>query len=203
MELWLIRHGDAHSVHNAYDPEKKTADPPLSPKGIRQAEALAESCRAVPFDRIAASDLKRAVRTADILAGGRAVSLEIDPAFREIDMGELYRGAHWSDFPKLRREWLRHEEDLPYPGGENGGDIWARCKEPLERLTNQTGGRVALVCHGGVIRTIVCGMLGIPQQKRYYLGEPLYNCSVTVLAINDGITRLHTFNEHSHLKNIT
>jgi broad specificity phosphatase PhoE len=203
MELWLIRHGEIDSIYNAYDPEKKTANPPLSEKGVRQAEALAEHCRAVRFERIVSSDLKRALRTAQILAAGRDIPVEINPAFREIDMGALYRGARWSDYPKLRRAWLRHEVDLPYPEGENGADVWARCSGPLAALTEGPGERVALVCHGGTIRSIVCGMLGIPQQKRHYLGEPLMNCSVSVIAINDGVARLHTFNEHAHLESLS
>lgn len=203
MELWLIRHGEIDSIYNAYDAEKQTANPPLSPKGVRQAEALAEHCRSVRFARIVSSDLKRAVHTANILAAGRDVAVEINPAFREIDMGALYRGARWSDYPKLRRAWLKHEEDLPYPEGENGADVWARCREPLAALTGGAYARVALVCHGGVIRSIVCGLLDIPQQKRHYLGEPLMNCSVTVMAINGGVTRLHTFNVHAQIERVT
>lgn len=203
MELWLIRHGAIDSVYNAYDPQKKTADPPLSPKGVRQAHALADRFSDVSFERIVTSDLKRAVHTATILAAGRQTCVEQDAAFREIDMGALYRGARWGDYPALHREWLTHEQDTPYPEGENGADVWARCKEPLLKLTDGACSRVALVCHGGIIRTIVCGLLDIPQQKRHFLGEPLMNCSVSILAVNGAITRLHTFNEHAHLRAIT
>lgn len=73
---------------------------------------------------------------------------------------------------------------------------------PLEALMRGTRERAALVCHGGTIRCIVCGLMGLPQQKRFLLGDPLGNCSVTVVTAKDGQVRLHTFNDCAHLSHI-
>jgi len=202
VELWLIRHGETRQEY-AFNPEKMTADPALSDRGVRQARALAARCRDIRFERVESSDLRRAVHTARILAEGRGIEVGLEPRFREIDMGALYRGASWSDYPKLRAQWEKHEEDLPYPEGECGWDVWDRCRAPLEALLQSTRERAALVCHGGIIRCMLCGLLGLPQQKRFLLGDPLENCSITVVAAkDDGRIRLHTFNDCAHLARI-
>ena len=116
-------------------------------------------------------------------------------------MGALYLKT-WRDFPDYFNEWKKHEEDLPYPDGESGGDVWARCRAPLEKIIDESPERAAVVCHGGTIRCIICGLLGIPQQKRFLLGDPIENCSISVIRVDCGRAVLHTVNEHSHIRGI-
>lgn len=202
MELWLIRHGEAlPACADTYDKEKKTANPGLTPRGFRQASALSERCRFVRFGKIVASDLDRAVETATILAAPGGLSVETDAGFREIDMGRLHSSA-WSAFPAYYETWQKHETDLPYPGGECGGDVWTRCEKALERIRICGHGRAAVVCHAGTIRSILCGLLGLPQQKRFLFGDPIENTSITILRMGEGGTVLHTINDSSHLSGI-
>lgn len=201
MDLYLIRHGECYnSSIQYYDVEKKTMNPPLTEKRIEQATRLAARCRGVGFDAILSSDLTRALQTAERIAAAEPEEVQILPAFREIDMGEIYKES-WSSYPALYAEWLLHNEDLPYPNGENGADVWNRCKPALDEILEQQYKKVAIVTHGGTIRSILCGVLGIPQQKRFYLGSPLENCSITVLNYNEAEQRfyLHVLNDSSHL----
>ena len=53
MDIFLIRHGECYdSSIEHYNTAKKTMDPPLTDKGIWQAEKLASRCKNFGFDRV-------------------------------------------------------------------------------------------------------------------------------------------------------
>ena len=202
MDFLLIRHGEAEqSTPGWYSQEKRAMDPPLTSCGLRQALALAPRLASLCPSVIVSSDLRRAVQTADAQLAAFECPRIIDPAFREIDMGEVWTRG-WDAFPEIHQAWRRHEEeDLPYPGGENGTDVWNRCRPALEALALYETGPIAVVAHGGTIRSIVCGLLRLPQTRRFQLGGPLENTSLTWVRINSAGDRavLHIFNDFSHV----
>ncbi len=201
MDLLLIRHGEAeHASPKWFDKGKGVMDPPLTERGLRQVLSLAPRLAALRPALIVSSDLRRAAETADALRTACDCPRAIDPAFREIDMANVLLNG-WTVYPEERTAWLRHESDLPYPGGENGLDVWTRCRPSLDRLTAMDAGPVAIVAHGGTIRCIVCGLLGLPQEKRFRFGSPLENTSLTWIRTGDPYLRaqLHIFNDFSHL----
>jgi len=202
MELYLIRHGDCFEASLQYFcEEKQTMNPPLTPKGIEQAHLLANRLRDVEFDKIYASDLDRATHTANILRASVNAEVVRSKRLREIDMGEICKKS-WDAFPALYAEWIRHEEDIPYPNGENGADVWRRCKQELDEMIALGYQRIAIVCHGGTIRSIICGILDIPQQKRFYLGAPLENCSISIVTHKEKDFFLHTFNDDNPMAEV-
>ncbi|MFA0814487.1 MAG: histidine phosphatase family protein [Anaerofustis sp.] len=203
MELYLIRHGERYrNLSEYYDTEKQTMNPPLTPKGILQAERLAKRCADIPFDAIYASDLTRAKHTAEIMNETVRTKLIITDAFREIRVGELNHKT-WEDFPELYEQWNSHEEDTPYPDGENGSMVWERCKPVLADIIGQNPQRAAVVCHGGTIRVIICGLLGLPMQKRFFIGNPPLNCALTILQMQNGRWFLHTLNDAAHTADLS
>ncbi|MCE5234589.1 MAG: histidine phosphatase family protein [Clostridiaceae bacterium] len=204
MEFFLIRHGECEPPSREnYSLSLRAANGPLTARGILQAQALAKYLEGAAIDAVYASDLTRAAQTAEVLCEKTRDAPRLCAAFREIDMGEAaYRP--WSDFPEEYGRWALHEEDLPYPGGENGAQVWKRFSAALLQIEREGYKRVAIVCHGGVIRCAVCGILGLPQQRRFLLGEPVENCSITIVK-HDRETdryRLQTFNDSAHLAGI-
>ena len=175
-------------------------NPPLTKNGIAQAINLAVGCKSIGFDIIISSDLSRAVQTAEKLKSIASCEFVICPAFREIDMGDIYIKS-WNDYPDLYARWILHNDDIPYPNGENGEDVWNRCKTQLDNLVKNQYKKVAIVCHGGTIRSIICGILDIPQQKRFFLGFPLENCSISIIKYNEKDKRfyLHTLNDITNM----
>jgi probable phosphoglycerate mutase len=199
MEIYLIRHGECFdSTPEYFSKEKQTMDPPLTPKGIEQANKLASRMKEIIFDKVYTSDLIRAIQTSNIFNSSVNSSIVITKKFREIDMGDLYTKS-WDRFPETFAKWLLHEEDIAYPNGETGYDVWQRCKNELDKLISLNLNRVAIICHGGTIRSIICGVLNIPQQKRFYLGLPLMNCSITIIKYEDNKYSLHLFNDYNHI----
>ena len=59
--IYLVRHGEQQ------DAEQGLPDGPLSPRGVRQAEAIAERLAGVPFTGMWHSPLQRAAETAGII----------------------------------------------------------------------------------------------------------------------------------------
>jgi len=198
MEIYLIRHGDCFESSSTYFcDEKQTMNPPLTPKGINQAHKLADKLKCVEFDKVYTSDLERAIHTANIMNTSLDSQIIISKAFREIDMGEIFKKP-WDNFPEIYSKWALHEEDISYPNGENGADVWRRCKKEIDKIITYNYKRIAIVCHGGTIRSIICGVLNIPQQKRFYLGCPFVNCSINIIINKEKNFFLHTFNDFTY-----
>lgn len=202
MEIWLIRHGETKkATRENYDSKKNAPNPPLTELGIRQAQALAKRLEKESFDRIICSDLDRAVETALPIVENRTISLEQSPCLREIDFGDMCCNS-WSNFAEYHEKFKMHKEDLPYPNGENGQDVWKRCEELFTSFDYDSDEKIAIICHGGVIRVLVCGLLGLPQSFRYHFGRPVYHCSITRLRFFKGKATLHTLNDHGHILGI-
>ena len=86
MALLLIRHGEtALNVARVLQP----AATPLSPRGVAQAEALAQALRTKGLAAIVSSDLPRALATAQAI--GRACGLPVATSalLHERNFGEL------------------------------------------------------------------------------------------------------------------
>jgi broad specificity phosphatase PhoE len=199
MEIYLIRHGECfNSSQEHYSSEKQTMDPPLTPIGVEQAKKLGHKIKDKKFDRIYSSDLIRAIETSRIINESIRSETIITKNFREIDMGSLLFKT-WNDYPEIYNKWKIHEEDISYPDGENGNDVWKRCKQELTDINLSNFNRIAIICHGGTIRSIICGLLNIPQQKRFYFGSPPMNCSINIITLEENQFYLHVLNDYTHL----
>lgn len=162
--MLLIRHGQ--SVWNAEGRWQGQADPPLSELGRRQAAEAARRLGSV--DLLVASDLERAVHTAQILSSTLGVGpVVIEPALRETDAGE------WSGLTKaeIERAWPGYlAEHRRPPGFEDPAQLLQRVLGALDALHRAyAGAEIAVVTHGGVIYAVE-GHLGAPFARISNLG---------------------------------
>jgi probable phosphoglycerate mutase len=168
--LLLARHGQ--SVWNAEGRWQGQADPPLSDLGASQAaDAIAVLTRpGSPFptvERVWASPLQRAHRTASIIAAGLGLEVSTDLRLQEVDAGE------WSGKtrPEIEAEWPGYlaEQKRP-PGFESHESLAARALAALADIRAAAPGRVVLVVtHGGVIGAVE-RHLGAPWERSPNLG---------------------------------
>jgi broad specificity phosphatase PhoE len=154
--LLLVRHGQ--STWNAGGRWQGQADTPLSPLGEEQAQEATRRLATFGFCRVIASDLQRARRTAEILAGALDLPVEIDPDLREIDVGEwtgLTRDEIDARWPGELAEWAagRGESTI---GGESRTHLTDRARAALVRAaaSSSPGDSVLLVSHGALIRNL-------------------------------------------------
>ncbi len=157
--MLIVRH--AASTWNDEQRWQGSADPPLSAAGEAQAaqagERLASSdCR---FDVLTASDLVRAVRTAEVVAAeiGLTGGIETRAGLREYDVGAwsgLTRDDIEARWPGQIARW-RAGDLAATPGGEQRAGFDARVARALTEIGEaHPGRRVLAVSHGGVIAAV-------------------------------------------------
>lgn len=174
--IYLLRHGEVDS-----DGEKRFigwTDLPLNANGVRQARAWHERLSGIPFDSIYCSDLARARKTAQIIAGERRSDVREMRAFREIHLGEwetLSMMEVKTRFPDKWRE--RGENYFSYrpAGGESFSDLCDRVLPAFEAIAENAAGNALIVAHAGVNRMILCRVLGMLPEHLFRIGQA-YAC---------------------------
>ena len=152
MCLWLARHGATDE--NAAGRILGRRDPPLSAVGVAQAEALADRMRGVGLARVWTSPLRRALRTAEVVAGAAGLEPVVLEDLAESDRGD-WEGRLVADLarqqPELHAAFLAGEPTFRFPGGESLAEQRARTRSALAAVT--AGPLPALVvAHAGTIR---------------------------------------------------
>ncbi len=155
--LLLVRH--AESSWNAAGRWQGHADPPLSERGVTQANALARELASEPIDRIVSSDLRRAAETAAILGRARGLEPLLEPRLRELDLG-AWEGLTRDEIAATAQDALRcfdaGDLDVRPGGGETLREIERRVRFAVRELVEaHAGRRLAVVTHLGVIRVLV------------------------------------------------
>ena len=168
MRLVLLRHGDAHAGLTG------TIAGPRGCRGLtelgreqaaRLRDDLARSGH-LRADHLVASELPRAIETAQIIAPALGVArVPTDCELCELHTGEA-DGTNWADYPTAFGDFdMETEPDRPFaPGGDSWNSFNSRVRAMMDRYAteyeNQT---VAAVCHAGVIAASLRVTLGIPS----------------------------------------
>jgi len=196
MEITVVRHGQSESNRSGL--WQGQGDSPLSEEGRLQAGALKYRLEGRTYDVVAASDLSRAVDTAELLG----YEPEIDPTWRELDIG-TWEGRSREDVEVDDGELLaavRDGQDVKMGGGESLYEFDRRVIGVFERLMERLGpdDRALVVAHGGVIASLTRHVLGRPPGFRPGLG-PLENTSLTHFRVYDSGPMLISYNDATHL----
>ena len=149
MKLYIARHGET-----AWNVENKISgrtDIPLTDRGLKQAQALAEQAKGRGIDVILASPLLRAQQTAQAVSDAIGIPVQTDGRLVELDFG-IFEGRDRSD-PDF--QYVRGQMPTRYPGGESAFQLAHRVYSLLEDVKERYAGQtVLLVCHGGVCRMV-------------------------------------------------
>ena len=115
----------------------------LSARGRALATELGERRREDGIDTVFASDLARAVETAELAFGGTDLPVTLDWRLRELDYGDL-NGAS-ADAIAVERD---RRVDVPFPGGESYHDAVGRVASFLDDVrAGRAGERILLIGH--------------------------------------------------------
>jgi broad specificity phosphatase PhoE len=185
-EILLARHGETD--WNRENRFQGRADPPLNELGRRQAQELAQALAAENVIAVYSSPLRRAMETAEVVAGWlgfHPVSLD---ALREVDVGSwqgLTRAEIEQRFPEQFRRWLDYGHG--WDDGETYEEMGARVIAAIEELaTRHHGERIIAVTHGGPIRAALARALGISYSEARRRGPTIGNCFVVRFEVGDG-----------------
>lgn len=202
IRLYLIRHG-------RQDSPLCNVDVALDEAGCRQAELVAERLGNYNIQALYSSNLKRARQTAEIIGGQLGLVHNIEEDLREISFGRL-EGLNDVEIRERFGEFLaqraKADSDIPYPGGESGEDVYRRAfpviKRIIEHALDNNIENIAIVSHGGVIRTLVAGVLGADFSKKLLIAKDLENCSITQIDYDSSTDNfiVERVNDYAHIE---
>lgn len=197
MRLILIRHGRQSSPLCNVDVD-------LSEVGRQQAKLLALRLENLKPDRIYTSGLLRAKQTAEILFGTDVPFLERE-ALNEISFGDMTGEADSRNavlFPEYFAAKKKKADNLRLPGGECPTEVFDRAVTVVQEAVASGDETIVFVTHGGVIRALVAGLLGLGAGKMLRIADGLEHTSVTELNYS-AVAKcfsLERLNDASHLE---
>lgn len=202
MNIYIVRHGET-SKEKVFNLEGYP-DAGLTKIGMIQANLTGEHLSKVHFDAIYSSDLQRAQQTAEVILSFQSnQKVTIDKRIREIHMGIFHTSSEdqiRDDYPEFYSSFLKKDTDFRYPDGETGEEVSLRVLEFLNECKSIKRNNICIVCHGGVIRSIISHFLDMPQYKRFNIFP--YNCGISLIRFEEEKDnfKVITMNEITHLK---
>ena len=193
--IYLVRHAQAEG--NLYRRFHGQFNTDLTGTGLRQLKPLARRFALLPLDAVYSSDLARARRTAEAIAGAKGLSVRLEPRFREVDVGvwdnlpfgELEQ-HHAEDYALLRRDPQRWHVE----GAERWADYTGRFLAALDELAaRHDGGSIAVVTHWMILEQVLNRLF--PGQWQGYCDNTAVTC---VEAAGGGYTLRYAI-DSSHL----
>jgi probable phosphoglycerate mutase len=171
--IHVVRHGesDANAARIVQRP-----DAPLSARGRAQAECVARRLAGAPVGLVLASDLRRAVETAEAVVRATGAPLVFDPDLAERNYGDV-RGTAYADL-----DVDIFGPDYAPPGGETWEVFDRRVDRAWARAVARaaaTAGDLVVVTHGLVCRGIALRHLELPSGTVVPIGWG--NTAVTVV----------------------
>lgn len=196
--IYLVRHGKADT---GTDSRKCLGriNVPMHSSAIRPSIELGKWIRAEQEEKeasliVASGTLDRAKDTAGFIieGAGDVVATELiqEPDFNEIFTG-IWEGLEFSKIKeKFSKEYEERGKSLGYfsfPEGESLYDATIRFENALNFLRAMTNKDILVVSHSGVIRGMLCRLLGVTLDDFMMFGAS--NLNVTILS-DDGILRI-------------
>ncbi len=195
MEIVLVR----HALPLRVELETGIADPELAAEGHEQAAKMAAYLGVEDVEAVYVSPLRRALETARPLCKVLGLEAVVSEGVAEFDRNsseyvpmEELRATNDPRWEKLLRgEWDGVDEDPSL--------FKARVVATVEdMIALHPGGRVVVVCHGGVINQYLAHVLGIDTNIGFFY--PKYTSIHRVMAARSGQRSIVSINEASHLR---
>jgi len=200
-ELVLVRHGE--SEHHVQGLTGGWTNTGLTDLGIKQAELTGNRLQSFVLGRtpiLYASDLERAVETAQIIGKILGITPLYDEALRELNWGiaidMTLEEAQKLELPKTKPliDWV------PFTGAESRRMLYERLAKFLNKIDEKREELVVIVSHGNAIRSCIYWWLEIPVTKQSQFDFDIDTCSITHLRINDWEEKtLSVLNSSDHL----
>ena len=182
--IYLVRHGEHQDAEHGVD------DGPLSPRGQRQAELIADRLSGLPLDAVWHSPLLRATETARAIAE-RLPSVTPEPSALLFDCVPT---GMTEDTPTAYEAFFGSVTDAEVEAG--GAQMADAVGEFLMRKQGDV--HEVLITHNFVIAWFVREVLGAPEWRWMTLNQA--HCGLTIIAQKQGRPwTLVNHNELSHL----
>ncbi len=150
-------------------------DFPLSEEGKERVVQLLQVFKDERVDKVYSSGLARARDSAAVFSEFYGHDVILHEGLNEINLGE-FEGRTFEEIveyaPDLAREMTENPAAFTYPGGESFSDLLKRSHGAFwEIVARSEGKRVVIFSHGGVNRTVLASLLGMPVEGIFKLEQ--------------------------------
>lgn len=178
--VFLVRHG--RTVGAEERRYKGTLDVPLNEVGMKQIEATGRAMGrylkdpGLKLKAVYCSDLSRARDSAGIIASPLGITPVVDKRLRERHFGR-WEGMSFDEIkeqePEAFNDWAANPlTHSPPGGGESTLEVRERTLPAFHEITGRhQGDTVCIVSHGGVLRVILCELMGVPLQNIFQIEQ--------------------------------
>ena len=190
MKLYFIRHGE--TVWNTQAKLQGKSDISLNEKGVALARVTGEALADVPFAAIYSSPLKRALQTAQLVAGDRDVPIVTDRRLEEIGFGiweglSCHKDHYEIPSDSFQDFFLDPFGYQPPAQGETVRHVCGRTADFLEELIRKMGkeeSNVLISCHGCTLRALM-NYFYQDYTAGFWRGHVPPNCSVSIVEVKE------------------
>ena len=198
-EIILARHGETE--WNVEEIFRGRIDIELNETGIKQAKLLAEYLSGLKIDAIYSSPLKRASKTAEIIADYHKLDIEITPGLMDFNYGKWQGLPHQEvkdKYKELHNEWISSPQRVKIPAGESLDEVRERAKGMVNDVITKYKGTVVLVSHRVVNKVLICALLGLDNS--HFWNMRLDTCGITTFTYENEQFVLTKHNDTSYLE---
>ncbi len=206
VNIYLVRHGE--TIWNRSGHYQGVTDVALNERGIEQAKMCALALSDVPFEKIISSDLQRARITAEEIASyHKNTPFALDSRLQEIDFG-AWEGLTYEEisdrWPGYIEKMYEDATNVHIEGGESFVDVQKRAWSAIEDaiVDVKDGGNLLVVCHGGVIRTLICKAIGVNLKHAWNFRQG--NTAINIIEYhgNGPFNTIQLLNDTAHTASI-
>ncbi|WP_150272226.1 histidine phosphatase family protein [Paenibacillus tepidiphilus] len=197
--LYITRHGQTE--WNVQQRMQGHMDSPLTELGVRQAEWLGRAMRDKSIDAVYSSSSLRAVRTAEIIRGERAVPVVPCDEFKELGLG-TWEGGVTAELEAGSPEQYQYFWKDPALFAVEGSETFAGAQQRalaklMDIVRRHEGQTVLIVTHTVIIKVLMAYFEGRAMEKLWDLPyiHPTCLCRVD---ITDGVPEIVLHGDISH-----
>ena len=198
-EIILARHGETE--WNVAEVFRGQIDIDLNETGVKQAELLSGYLSTSAIAAVYSSPLKRALKTAEIIAQPHKLKVNVDPDLIDFNFGKWQGLSHQEVKEKYRdlyATWITHPEQVRMPDGEALEDVSKRVIRVRNKVIENHRGTVVIVGHRVVNKVMICTLLGLDNSHFWKIRQD--TCGISIFSYLNEQFILTKHNDTSFLK---
>jgi len=198
-QIILVRHGETE--WNVKEVFRGRIDIELNETGVKQAELLAEHLSKIKINAIYSSPLRRALTTAEKIAGYHKVDVVTTPGLMDLDFGEWQGLPHQEvrdRYKELYARWTHRPDLIRMPAGESLDEVRKRTISVVDGVIAKYEGSVVLVSHRVVNKVLICALLGLDNSHFWNIEQA--TCGLTIFTYENERFILTRHNDTSYLR---
>jgi broad specificity phosphatase PhoE len=198
-EIILARHGETE--WNVAEVFRGQIDIDLNETGVKQAELLSGYLSTSAIAAVYSSPLKRALKTAEIIAQPHKIKVDVEPDLIDFNFGKWQGLSHQEVKEKYRdlyATWITHPEQVRMPDGEALEDVSKRVIRVRNKVIENHRGTVVIVGHRVVNKVMICTLLGLDNSHFWKIRQD--TCGISIFSYLNEQFILTKHNDTSFLR---